>query len=68
MTKLCVGYDGRDSRIANRKDLTLDQVRPISAEWSLKLGAASVLASGPLHPLPLAIGFVKKHGSSAADV
>jgi len=34
--KLCVGYDGPDSRIANRKDLTLDEVRPILAEWSQK--------------------------------
>jgi hypothetical protein len=32
--KLCVGYDGRDSRIADRKDLSLEEVRPILAEWS----------------------------------
>jgi hypothetical protein len=32
--KLCVWYTGPDSRIANRKDLTLDEVRPILAEWS----------------------------------
>ena len=25
-----------DSRIADRKDLTLDEVRPILAEWSQK--------------------------------
>jgi hypothetical protein len=31
--KLCVAYDGRDSRIADRKDLTLDEVSPILAEW-----------------------------------
>ncbi len=34
--RLDVGYDGRDTRIANRKDLTLDEVRPILAEWSQK--------------------------------
>ena len=32
--KLHVHYDGRDSRIADRKDLSLDEVRPILAEWS----------------------------------
>ena len=34
--KLCVAYDGPDSRIAERKDLTLDEVRPILVEWSQK--------------------------------
>ena len=34
--KLGVHYNGPDSRIANRKDLTLDEVRPILAEWSQK--------------------------------
>jgi len=34
--KLEVGYNGPDSRIANRHDLTLDEVRPILAEWSQK--------------------------------
>jgi hypothetical protein len=32
--KLDVHYDGFDSRIADRKDITLDEVRPILAEWS----------------------------------
>jgi hypothetical protein len=32
--KLHVHYEGPDSRIANGKDLTLDEVRPILAEWS----------------------------------
>src|ERR1035437_5399357 len=32
--KLDVHYDGFDSRIADRKDLTLDEARPILAEWS----------------------------------
>jgi hypothetical protein len=32
--KLHVHYNGFDSRIADRKDLTLDEVRPILAEWS----------------------------------
>ena len=34
--KLEVGYNGPDSRIGNRHDLTLDEVRPILAEWSQK--------------------------------
>jgi len=34
--KLCVDYDGPDSRVAKRKDLTLDEVRPILAEWTQK--------------------------------
>jgi hypothetical protein len=32
--KLHVHYNGFDSRIADRKDITLDEVRPILAEWS----------------------------------
>jgi hypothetical protein len=32
--KLHIHYNGFDSRIADRKDLTLDEVRPILAEWS----------------------------------
>jgi hypothetical protein len=32
--KLHVHYNGRDSRIAERKDLALDEVRPILLEWS----------------------------------
>lgn len=32
--KLHVHYDGRDSRIADREDLSLDEVRLILAEWS----------------------------------
>ena len=32
--KLYVHYNGFDSRIADREDLTLDEVRPILAEWS----------------------------------
>lgn len=32
--KLCVDYTGPDSRLAGRKGLTLDEVRPILAEWS----------------------------------
>ena len=34
--KLHVGYTGQDSRIANRKDLTIEEVRPVLAEWSQK--------------------------------
>jgi len=34
--KLHVYYDGFDSRIVSGKDLTLDEVRPILAEWSQK--------------------------------
>ena len=34
--KLHVHYDGPDSRIASGKELTLDEVRPILAEWSQK--------------------------------
>ena len=34
--KLHVHYNGRDSRIADRKDLALDEVRPILLEWSQK--------------------------------
>jgi len=34
--KLDVRYTGPDSRLALRKDLTLDKVRPILAEWSQK--------------------------------
>ena len=34
--KLHVSYNGPDARIAKRKDLTLDDVRPILAEWSQK--------------------------------
>ena len=32
--KLHVHYNGLDSRIADRKDLTLDEVRPVLAEWN----------------------------------
>ena len=32
--KLHVQYNGLDSRIADRKDLTLDEVRPVLAEWN----------------------------------
>jgi hypothetical protein len=35
-SKLDVRYTGPDSRLAIRKSLTLDQVRPILAEWSQK--------------------------------
>ena len=34
--KLHIHYNGLDSRIADRKDLSLDEVRPILAEWSQK--------------------------------
>jgi hypothetical protein len=34
--KLDVHYTGPDSRLALRKDLTLDKVRPILTEWSQK--------------------------------
>jgi hypothetical protein len=34
--KLHVYYDGFDSRIVSGKDLTLDEVMPILAEWSQK--------------------------------
>lgn len=34
--KLAVRYNGPDSRMHNRHDLTLDEVRPILAEWSQK--------------------------------
>jgi len=34
--RLDVSYTGPDSRLALRKDLTLDKVRPILAEWNQK--------------------------------
>ena len=34
--KLAVYYSGPDTRMANRKDLTLDEVRPILLDWSQK--------------------------------
>jgi hypothetical protein len=34
--KLYIDYDGSDRRLAKRKDLTLDEIRPIMAEWTQK--------------------------------
>jgi hypothetical protein len=33
MNRLNVSYDGEDSRLANRPDLTLDQVKPVLKDW-----------------------------------
>ncbi len=44
--KLCVDYTGPDSRIADRKDLTLDEIRPILAEWTQKPSPGTVAEPG----------------------